>query len=341
VLGSKIIETREALKKAGLKQFKWIYYYPIDATPKGNWIEKSVALADYPVAYTKYGYNETNKIKELTNLTHIPHGFNPDHFFPMPKDEDREKFKDDYFKGKAKGKYIVTNVNRNQPRKDLARTLQIFRLFKNQCPDALLYLHSKEQDVGGSIDELSRNFELIPGEDYITPDNFNEHNGVSLEILNAIYNVSDVVMTTTLGEGWGLSITEAMACGTPVIAPNHTSLTELIEGFGTLVTAGKRLNDWIVLPMDNERLRPLVDIPEYVDKLVYLHNNKDKALELANKALAFVNENLKWEDISNKWLSLFEKAIQVIPVVGRNEPCLLCLKEGKSVKFKKCAEHFS
>lgn len=332
LIGPKIIETREALKKAGLKDFKWIYYYPIDAPPKQNWITQSVALSDYPVAYTQYGYDETLKKAEVNNLSHIPHGYNPEHFFPMPQNKEREAFKESYFKGKAKGKYIVTNINRNQPRKDLARTLQIFRLFKNQCPDALLYLHAKEQDVGGSIDELARNFDLIPEEDYITPEAFNEHKGVSLEMLNAIYNISDVIMTTTLGEGWGLSMTESMACGTPVIAPSHTSLTEMLTGYGTLVSAGKRLNDWIVLPMDNEILRPIVDVAEFVDKMVYLHNNKEKTKELSDKALKYVSENLTWNKVCEKWLTLFEKATIEIPKQGRNELC----KCGSNVKYKNC-----
>jgi hypothetical protein len=31
-------------------------------------------------------------------------------------------------------------------------------------------------------------------------------NGTTLEMLNKIYNATDVYLTTTLGEGWGLMV---------------------------------------------------------------------------------------------------------------------------------------
>ncbi len=332
LVAPKMIETRNVLKQQGAKTFEWIYYYPIDAAPKENWIKNSVALADYPVAYTQYGVDETLKHADIASkLDQIPHGYNPDMFFPL-SDEEKKKFRKDYFLGKADGKYLVTNVNRNQMRKDLPRTLLIFKHFKKQVPNALLYLHCKENDVGGSINEIARNYELIQGDDYILPADFNENKGVPVQILNAIYNVSDVVMTTTLGEGWGLSMTEAMACKTPVIAPNHTSLKEMLDGRGTLVTSGRSLTDWFVLPADNERLRPLVDVAEYVDKLVKMHHNKQETIELADKAYNYVTENLKWETVCKRWVDIFEKASTKLPEVGRNEPCSC----GSGKKFKHC-----
>lgn len=31
--------------------------------------------------------------------------------------------------------------------------------------------------------------------------------------------------------------------------------------------------------------------------------------------------------------------LKPVPVVGRNEPCPICLKNGKKIKWKKCREH--
>jgi glycosyltransferase involved in cell wall biosynthesis len=45
--------------------------------------------------------------------------------------------------------------------------------------------------------------------------------------LRSIYNASDLFLTTNLGEGWGLTITEAMACKLPIVAPLHTSIIEI------------------------------------------------------------------------------------------------------------------
>lgn len=335
-IGSKIVEIRNSLQSHGKKTFKWIFYYPIDAQPKENWISKSAMLADVPVAYTEYGKSESVKlVPEIEyKLKVIPHGINEKVFYPLNKEVIAE-FKKDYFLGRTTGKYLVTNINRNQPRKDIARTMQIFRLFKNQVPQSVLYLHMKANDVAYNLHEMARNFELIPDEDYIIPKDFDENTGLSEKIVNAIYNASDLVMTTTLGEGWGLSMTESMATKTPVIAPNHSSLTEMLaDGRGMLITAGKRQSDWIALQYDNERVRPVVDVAEFVDKMVFLHNNPDVAKEMAEKAYSHVINNLTWDIVGKKWLETFKEALIVKkkPSIGRNDLCFC----GSGKKYKHC-----
>ncbi len=333
VIGEKIKDIRTKLITENKKVFKFIYYFPIDATPKENWITKSVSIADIPVAYTEYGKNEVLRWdKDLAKrLRVIPHGVDTTKIKPLPKDQVRQ-FRHDWFDGLADDRFLITNVNRNQPRKDVARTLQIFSLFKKQAPEALLYLHMKAKDVAYDINEIARNFDLIPEKDYIVPPGFDEHEGVSVEMLNFIYNSSDLVMTTTLGEGWGLSMTEALAARVPVIAPNHTSLTEILTNRGFLVTAGKTQNDWIALTQDNERLRPLANVNEYVDKLMYIRNNYQEALKLAEAGHGFVINNWTWDLVGQQWRDLFKNVFPAEKKVGRNDLCFC--KSGK--KYKNC-----
>lgn len=335
-IAPKIIELRTEMIANGKKPFRFIFYYPIDATPKENWITKSVSLVDIPVAYTQYAADESIKFDESLRerLRIVPHGVEEKVFRPLPDAEVKE-FRSKFFMGMADNKFLVTNVNRNQPRKDIARTMQIFRLFKNICPDALLYLHMKVNDVTYNLDEVARNYELIPEKDYIIPTNFDENQGMPVDVLNLIYNASDAVMTTTLGEGWGLSMTEAMAAGTPVIAPNHTSLTEMLgDGRGTLVTAGRTASEWFTMMNDNSRLRPLVNVAEYVDKLVWMHNNPEETAKMAEKARGYVVDNWTWDKVGQKWRDIFKTAVpsQKKVTIGRNDPCHC----GSGKKFKKC-----
>lgn len=52
------------------------------------------------------------------------------------------------------------------------------------------------------------------------------------ERMPELYRSSDVLVTTSLGEGFGLPMQEAMACGKPVIYPDASALSELCEGWG-------------------------------------------------------------------------------------------------------------
>lgn len=61
---------------------------------------------------------------------------------------------------------------------------------------------------------------------------------VSEEDLPLIYNLAEVCVLPSLYEGFGFPVLEAMACGTPVICADATSLPELADGAAILVAAG-------------------------------------------------------------------------------------------------------
>jgi glycosyltransferase involved in cell wall biosynthesis len=50
-----------------------------------------------------------------------------------------------------------------------------------------------------------------------------------------IYNAADVLLAPSLYEGFGLTIVEAMACGTPVITSNVSSLPEVVGDAGIMI----------------------------------------------------------------------------------------------------------
>lgn len=52
-----------------------------------------------------------------------------------------------------------------------------------------------------------------------------------------LYNACDLFLHTSLYEGFGLPVLEAMACGCPVISSNSASLPEIVKGAGILLDA--------------------------------------------------------------------------------------------------------
>ncbi len=58
--------------------------------------------------------------------------------------------------------------------------------------------------------------------------------------LPALYNLASVFAFPSWYEGFGIPILEAMACGTPVVAADNSSLPEVVGEAGLLVPAGNR-----------------------------------------------------------------------------------------------------
>jgi glycosyltransferase involved in cell wall biosynthesis len=60
------------------------------------------------------------------------------------------------------------------------------------------------------------------------------HGQVRYEDVPRFLNSLDVFVFPTLGEGFGLPVCEAMACGVPVVASNVTTMPELVGKSGLL-----------------------------------------------------------------------------------------------------------
>jgi len=302
--------------------FKWIAYWPVDSKLKGNWVD-SIIGADYPVMYTDYGLKQVQYYQKDVELPVIPHGVNTTDFHPVNQKVAAD-FRNKYFNGKIKkSHFLVTNVSRNQPRKDIMRTLIIFREFQKRVPSARLYLHMRNDDAGGNVEEMATEIGLKE-EYYFLPKNFNENSGLPLETLNLIYNASDVLFTTTLGEGWGFINTEGMACKRVVVAPSHTSIPEIFNGHaesfdtqwkkyrGVPMKAGTNLNEWTTLgSSDYGRLRPLTNIEDGVSKLMWVYNNPDKVDRIVKNGYRWV-QTMTWKNVCEKWIKLFDFAWEAL-----------------------------
>ncbi|MGD2207702.1 MAG: glycosyltransferase family 1 protein [Anaerolineae bacterium] len=75
--------------------------------------------------------------------------------------------------------------------------------------------------------------------------------------LPALYNVASVFAFPSWYEGFGLPVLEAMACGTPVVAADNSSLPEAVGDAGLMIEAGdaEALADSLVRLMREKHLR--------------------------------------------------------------------------------------
>ena len=149
---------------------------------------------------------------------YIPHGLDTNVFFPIEgEDKEYSEFKDAF--GVKEDDFVLLFNSRNIRRKQIPDTLLAFKYFKDQLPQ-------KEQDKVKFIlhTEVVSNHgtDLQAVKDYLFGEDDNSiifsTKKFSRAQLNYLYNLADAQILLTSNEGWGLSLTEAILTGTPIIA---------------------------------------------------------------------------------------------------------------------------
>lgn len=132
--------------------------------------------------------------------------------------------------------FVVINVNRNQPRKDIRSTLQAFAQLKQLTASSprkvVLWLQMRPDDAFGDARRLCQEEGLIVDRDVFFPPYFNVGVGWSNEELNMLYNAADVFISTSVAEGMGLTCIEAGMAGCPVLVPGHTGFLQSMKHLG-------------------------------------------------------------------------------------------------------------
>ena len=152
-------------------------------------------------------------------INYVPHGLNPKMFHILDQEtEEFKKFKHEATKGADKD-FILYFNSRNIRRKAIPDTLLAWKYFIDQLPKekadkCLFILHTELTSEHGTDLEAVHNY--LFGEDNNTV--IFSTQKISPQSLNQFYNLADVQILLSSAEGWGLSLTEALLAGTPIIA---------------------------------------------------------------------------------------------------------------------------
>ena len=153
-------------------------------------------------------------------LKYVPHGLNSEIFKPLDKNSKEVQDMKKRVFGKFDPEFVLFFNSRNIRRKQIPDTLLSFRLFLDSLPEEQakkcgLMLHTEKISEHGT--DLPAVIELLFGEKYSENVVFTNMR-CSPQDMSLLYNLSDAQILLTSNEGWGLSLTEAILCGKPVIA---------------------------------------------------------------------------------------------------------------------------
>ena len=147
-----------------------------------------------------------------------------DHFYPITDEALLEATRKQY----SLNYPFLLNVSVIEPRKNMPRLLQAFARLKREMniPHRMVF-------VGGLGWMYESVFQTV--EDLGLTDQVVFLGYVPDEDLAPIYNLADLFVYPSIYEGFGIPPLEAMACGTPVVASNSSSLPEAIGDAGIMV----------------------------------------------------------------------------------------------------------
>ena len=155
---------------------------------------------------------------------YIPHGIDCEVFTPGDQGAARDRL------GLPADVFVIAIVaaNRGKPicRKGLAEQSAAFAALRRVHSDALLYLHTEPAPETG-FDLLAVLADEIPDHAVRWTDGYRYVCGLTPAEMADIYRAADLYSNTAYGEGFGIGIVEAQACGRPVVVTDFTSMPEL------------------------------------------------------------------------------------------------------------------
>ncbi|MEN9869037.1 MAG: hypothetical protein RLZZ171_20 [Cyanobacteriota bacterium] len=238
---------------------------------------KGITLADSIIAVSS---NTAKDVAHWLNVTPdkiavVPNGV--DTVFDLIDKKAVADWKQQYTK--SPNEICLLHVGSNQQRKNIETVLKVIKAIADKDIPVRLW------KVGG---------DLYPEqEQYIAANNLGEHitlvSNPEPQTLINFYNAADVLVAPSLYEGFGLTVLEAMACGTPTITSNVSSIPEVAGNAAVLVD-----------PTD------VVAITEAV-----LRINRDPAFrqDLIDRGLARVKE-FSWKKTAEQTAQLYEQVVK-------------------------------
>jgi glycosyltransferase involved in cell wall biosynthesis len=266
------------IKNPALKQMPLASWVPIDHTP----IPPKVAqfFAEYnshPIAMSKFG------LAELQNLgfdaSYVPHGIDTDVFRPVTEIGGRSVRE---VLGLPADAFVVgmnaANKGSQKIRKSFPQVFLAFAMFQRKRPDAILYLHTEKYGHSAGVD-LIRLAQAcgVPEDSVRYTDQYAYRMGLKPELLAAMYSAFDVLASPSMGEGFGIPVVEAQACGVPVIVSDATAQPELC---GSGWTVGG-VPDWDEAQASWFHLPDVFEIAAAMDEAYEGQGDREKARQFA------------------------------------------------------------
>ena len=208
-------------------ELKWVPIVPIDHYPPIpgvlNVIKTSPGIIKV-LTESRFGVKALGE--QDIEASYISHPTNCGIF--TPRDDWRQESRGRY---QWEDKFVIGTVGTNHhERKNWNVSFKAVKALSERHPGKVMwYLHTDPVDTRG-IDLAKLRMDLGMVDITRFPNQTELHAGIETETLARAYNVFDVFLLPSKGEGFGVPLIEAQACGVPIITTKCTAQEELLGG---------------------------------------------------------------------------------------------------------------
>jgi glycosyltransferase involved in cell wall biosynthesis len=237
---------------------------------------KGMKVANHVIAVSTATARDTTELLAIApaDITVIPNAVEA--IFESLPQEQIDRFRQTL--GVAPATFCLLNVGTNHPRKNILRILQAIAIL---VETGLSFQFWKVgEDFTAEQQDFIQSHQLCTYIKYLgEPDK---------STLVQIYNAADALLAPSLFEGFGITILEAMACGTPAITANVSAMPEVAGDAGILVD-----------PRNSQAI---------ADAVIHLHRDADDYQELVAKGLART-KLFTWERTAMHVADVYQKVL--------------------------------
>lgn len=198
--------------------------------------------------------------------------------------------------------FLVGRIDSNSGRKDFPATWKALVPVMKRHKDIQVHFHCSASNAQSGV-RLQAMFSREPAiaDRFFVPDLHSSFIGWAQRDMNALMNAFDLFVSTSRGEGFGLSLAEAAACAIPVVAQNVSAIPEVVGGGGVLIEP-QRL---ITVPSGEDNW--LADIDAFSDAIEHLYESRGARRDIGQKGVAHARKNLNWDVATKAFNGFFEE----------------------------------
>ena len=201
-------------------------------------------------------------------VTVINNGLDTDEFSPI------ESVTPDPFR-------LITTASADVPLKGLDYSLRALKLLKKEFPKIHLIVIGKIKE-GGHTERLIRKLNIS--------DSVFFKSNLSKNDIKELYASSSIAIVSSLYEGFGYPVIEAMSCEIPLIATNVSSIPELTSSFATLIN----IKDENAIEKNVKNI--LLNYKSYKERAIRGRNH--------------IKQTFNWDKITSEYEKAIHKAIR-------------------------------